>query len=392
MKFALVSNPLPPSASGQAMVIYRLLKSLSPRDYCLISQFNYNADAASNNYSRKLSGKYYQLSSRFLIPRGHSFKSVQRANIRLGIAAYSKQIADIVRRENCGAIVACTDDLLHLPAARRASQMAKVPFYAYIFDDYSTKWLEPVALSFAQQAEPLLLKSAAGIIVPNEFMRDELRRRYKVEAAVIHNPCDLSEYEELTNNDALVETDGEIKIVYTGSIYDAHHDAFQNLIAAIKLLRQPNIKLHLYTNQLPGELEKKGICGPVIYHAQESVFAMPRIQKQANLLFLPLAFASPYPEVVRTSAPGKMGEYLAARRPILVHAPPRSFVAWYFRQHECGMVVDESDPAKLAQAIKQIITDANLQRRLALHAWEQAQADFSILVAQAAFAALMKLT
>ena len=100
--------------------------------------------------------------------------------------------------------------------------------------------------------------------------------------------------------------------------------------------------------------------------------------------------SSPYPEVMRTSAPGKMGEYLAAQRPILVHAPSDSFLAWYFREYECGLVVDEGDPKKLARAIERISTDAALRQRLSARAWERAQCDFSISTAQSRFSELMK--
>ena len=82
------------------------------------------------------------------------------------------------------------------------------------------------------------------------------------------------------------------------------------------------------------------------------------------MLFLPLAFDSPYPAVARTSAPAKMAEYLTARRPILVHAPADSFVSSYFRPHSCGVVVDEVDPIALAQALERVIGDSELRKRV----------------------------
>ena len=115
-------------------------------------------------------------------------------------------------------------------------------------------------------------------------------------------------------------------------------------------------------------------------------------KKQADLLFLPLAFDTHFPDLVRTSAPGKTGEYLAARRPILVHVPADAFLAWYFQQHECGLVVTESDPAKLAQAMETILTDPGLRRRLAENAWGRAKSHFSISASQKAFSQLMELT
>jgi len=393
MKLAFVSPFLPPSWSGQAVVIYRLLKDLSAEDYCLISKQDYRTEAFRGSYSRRLPGKYYRLSSGVQIAPDGRFRRLKRLELvnMLRIVSWSGQIASIVRRENCGAIVACTAGLLEMPAGYLASRLAGVPFYPYIFDYYSYQWTDPLKRRFAEFFEPIVLRGAAGIIVPNEFMRDELFNRYSVESTVIHNPCDLAPYRAAPNGE-LTRNNGEIKIVYTGAVYEAHYDAFRNLLAAIERLAQPNLKLHLYTAQLPHDLEEKGLDGPIVFHEHQATSFMPGIQQQASLLFLPLAFSSPYPEVIRTSSPGKIGEYLAARRPILVHAPADTFVAWYFRQHECGLVVDKCDPGELAQAIERILQNADLRQGLGTRAWDRACSDFGLPVVQARFGRLVKLS
>jgi glycosyltransferase involved in cell wall biosynthesis len=400
VKFALVSHVLPPSPSGQAMALYRLLRGLDPDDYCLISRQSYDAGSQQNNYSDRLPGRYYYLPDLQITPSSSSgfikrLKIITRIILRIllipGVVWHGRQIAGIVRRENCGAVLACTGDLRDLPAGYLASRLAGVPFYPYLFDYYSYQWVEPISRWLAQLLEPVMLKGAAGVIAPNEFLRDALRHRYGVEATVIHNPCDLSEYETIPN-DAPSGNGGEFGIVYTGAVYGAQFDAFRNLLAAIELLGRPNVKLHLYTAQSPRDLAERGISGPVVCHGHQPPSAIPGIQRRADLLFLPLAFNSPYPaELIKTSAPGKIGEYLAAGRPILVHAPPDSFVVWYFRRHECGLVVDQNDPAKLAQAIEQLLADAGLRQRLGERAWEQARTDFSVLTARSTLAGLMKL-
>jgi hypothetical protein len=49
----------------------------------------------------------------------------------------------------------------------------------------------------------------------------------------------------------------------------------------------------------------------VVRHPHIPQSRVAAILRQADVLFLPLAFRSPIQEVIRTSAPGKMGEYLA---------------------------------------------------------------------------------
>jgi glycosyltransferase involved in cell wall biosynthesis len=116
---------------------------------------------------------------------------------------------------------------------------------------------------------------------------------------------------------------------------------------------------------------------------------IPRVQQAADILFLPLAFASPYPGVIRTSAPTKMGEYLAAGRPVLIHAPPDAFICQYFRQHNCGLVVDKNDALALAQAIERILENAELRRDLSAAACERARTDFDIIASRRAFIELL---
>jgi glycosyltransferase involved in cell wall biosynthesis len=183
---------------------------------------------------------------------------------------------------------------------------------------------------------------------------------------------------------------GKIKIVYTGAVYHAHYDAFHNLLAAIQQIGRPEIKLHIFTAQRSAELEREDICGPVEYHHHVALSQVIEVQRQADILFLPLAFNSPIPEVIKTSAPGKMGEYLASGRPILVHAPPNSYLSWYFKKHGCGLVVDKNGPLELAQGIRQILEDEALREQLKKNALIRARTDFDLVRARATFLKLFQ--
>src|SRR5207237_7956927 len=93
MKFAFVSQGLPPSWSGQSVVIYRLLKDFNPADYCLITQDYGQAEEHREKTTDRLPGRYYYLERRQVLPKGWRFSLVRWANIRLR----ARQIARIVR-------------------------------------------------------------------------------------------------------------------------------------------------------------------------------------------------------------------------------------------------------------------------------------------------------
>lgn len=387
MKFALVSHVLPPSCSGQAVVIYRILQAIDPNCYCLISRQNYDCGDYQGGISSRLSAHYHYLPPELRL-RGRRF-GLFGANSWLQTLQRARRIARIVKHERASAIVACSGDPYDLPAGYLASRWVKVGYYPYIFDDYLYQWVAPQLRSFAHRFEATLLKGADEIIVPNEFLRDDYRRRYGVESVVIHNPCEESEpgpeHKFSWPND-----EGEIKIVYTGAVYHAHYDAFHNLLVAIQQIGRPEIRLHLYTEQHPKDLERENICGPVVYHPQLALSQIVEVQGRADILFLPLAFNSPIPEVIKTSAPGKMGEYMASGRPILVHAPGDSFLSWYFKKHGCGLVVDRNDPLELSRAIQRIIDDPALRRELIEKALMRAKIDFSLTIARMMFMKLFE--
>ena len=135
----------------------------------------------------------------------------------------------------------------------------------------------------------------------------------------------------------------------------------------------------------------EGISGEnLIHHPHLHQSQIMSALNEADLLFLPLAFESPIQEVLRLASPGKMGDYLAMSKPILVHAPADSFVCQYFRQHDCGIVVDQVDVSLLAQTISGIVSGKISIEGLGERARQRAEIDFTIEGSQKRFMDLMQ--
>jgi glycosyltransferase involved in cell wall biosynthesis len=383
-KFALISLGLPPSQSGQSMVLYHLLKEFDPQKYCLITLKNFHQYKCLGNCSTQLKAKYFFLHPDYQIVRlmtktASLVRSALLLEILLKLRIY--QVKKILQKEQCKVVIGCTGDLFDPPAAFFAGKELGIPFILYTFDFYSRQWIHPVLREFSEKKEREMINGPSQVIVPNECLKQEYFQKYGIEATVIHNPFDLAEYEQnakITRPD----TAHDPKIVYTGAIYDAHFTAFHNLIAAIEKTGIPNLKLHIYTPQSISYLKNNFITGPVEIHKHLPNNQMPGVQRDADILFLPLAFNSPYPEIIKTSAPGKIGEYLAAKKPVLVHAPSDSFISWYFRKYSCGLVVDKDDPGKLAQEIIRLLSDKKMQKQFSENAYSRARDDFDLPVSQ----------
>jgi glycosyltransferase involved in cell wall biosynthesis len=265
-----------------------------------------------------------------------------------------------------------------------ASRRVGVPFYLHAFDDYIYQWIVPWMRSFARRAEGSLIRGTSKVIVPNEFMGQTYAARYGVETSLVHNPS-LSTGCDDPPEATWPAHPGEVRIVYTGALYHAQSGAFWNLIAALEDLNRPEVIVHVYTAQTRTQLEQEGIRGPFEIHEHLSPTESRVVQQQADILFLPLAFDPSIRDVIRTSAPGKMGEYLASGRPVLVHAPADSYVSWYFKEHGCGLVINENQPEVLASGIRSIIEDQALRERLVARAQAAARRDFSLPAVRAAY-------
>jgi glycosyltransferase involved in cell wall biosynthesis len=393
MKLAIISIALPPSHTGQAVVLFQLLKNVKPDSYCLITQKNINYYQFGGNCTEKLPGKYYflnpdnQIFQRFV--KGLALLHLERLFQNI-LAVRTYQIKKILIKEKCTSVIVCTGDLFDPPAAFLACKALEIPFIIYTFDYYSRQWTDPIFRSFAEKHEPQIIKNASRVIVTNRCMQKEYNKRYGIDATIIHNPIDLEEYEK-NAADSEQNNPNVSKIVYTGTIYEAHYSAFQNLITAIEKTKIPGLKLHLYTPQSVTYLEKNNITGPVVIRDPLPNQQMPKIQRNADILFLPLAFNSPYPDIIKTSSPGKIGEYLASKRPILVHAPAESFLSWYFRKYSCGFVVDQENTDKLATAIILLFSDKELERALTENAYARAKEDFDLHSEQKKFYDILNL-
>lgn len=387
LRVGVVSHILPPSPSGQATVLRRLLEGLSPDRCVLLSRERYDGTGGAADGADKLPLPYFAFHPSLRLPSLGRFpgSSIRFAgDTLLEIRSRARQIGEIARRERLGLIVACSGDLADIPASGLAARRAGIPLLPYLFDDYLYQWTGSMRTA-ARRLEPWVMKHVQHVIVPNEFLRDEYAGRYGVHATVVRNPCPMPNLAAL-DTAARVYPPGGIDVVYAGAVYHAHYDAFRNLLAAIRNLGRVDVRLHLYTAQNAEEIGRMGIAGPmVVHHPHIPPAKVPAVLRQADILFLPLGFDTPIPEVIRTSAPGKTGEYLSVGRPVLVHAPGDSFVSWYFRENRCGLVVDRSDPDLLSDSIRRLISDRDLRAGLGARARSAAEKDFEVGAVRARF-------
>ena len=371
-RIALVSTVVPPGAYGQAHVLGHLI-GFPPPENCLLM-----ADQPPFPPGTPLEGPFANY--RILRQRPLELRTTGRfkdwlpqfnsmAGAVFSVTNRAHEISQHARAFKASVLIACTASPFDLPACTLVAMRRRLPLVTYLFDDPIFQWVPGPLRNFARLWEPIWARIATKVIVPNEAMAAKFAKRRGREPVIVRNPISP---QAVPSTSAWPLVPGQFRMVYTGSVYHAQADAFLNLLGALDEL--DNWSLHIYTSQSEAQVAQSGIHGPKVFrhpHVNQSESYVQ--QRSADVLFLPLAFHSTIQEVLQTSAPMKMGEYLASGRPILVHAPPDTFIANHIGRHRAGLVVDVPDSHAVANALRDIAVNAELRQVICANAVDLAK-------------------
>ena len=365
-KVLVFSYFFPPVSVAASHVIAGIVKFFRAEDVCVLRgnpRETYQGSIIDDSFRLDVPQYVFDMPSIF---RKRSFKIILPVYLdHLWIPAIVARALLIVKRNRVGNIFVLFPNHYYLIAAYLTHKISRVPLTIYWVDVYEgrphffERW-------FAGVFERRILFSARKNYVMTSYLGEHLKKKYGVETEVLPIPTELIPVEE--RSDDTNKGTGEIRIVFTGRIYDAQLDAVVNMVDALKLLPELNIKLVLITPAPKEELEKQGISGDNVL-----VFAGKRedciaYQQQADILFLPMAFKTASPLVVNLSLPSKVLEYFAAARPILVHAPAASFITQYAKEKAFAVVVDKPDPQQLSEAVRVLVQDAEKRHAIVRNA------------------------
>jgi glycosyltransferase involved in cell wall biosynthesis len=386
--FAVISSTLPPATNGQAVMLGRILRGLPAENYRLIlteKPFGKSTSVPLAAEVHSVATPAYWQPSR--LPGIGGLMAL--ANYAIVFFSRTRQLGELLRKFRCRRAVVCTGHIFDLPTAWIASRKARIPLIVYAFDFYAYQFdavggfLGLLIRAFARLAERVILPRTELVIVPNEFLQNEYAKRYHVRTVIVRNPLDFNP-DSMSQHPWPAAPDS-IRLAYTGSVYTPQIQSLRLILQALENDVTGRIRLALLTPQTPDELAAMNITGRVDHLGCLNHEATREAQSRADVLVLPFGFDTPYPTIIRTSAPGKLAEYLASGRPILVIAPPDSFLVWYFERHRCGWVVAEKDPARILSVIDEIIASPDERAERCRRAFQCAQRDFALDVARRTF-------
>ena len=357
-------------------MLSRLLGDLTTAEYIFISSTIRRLDQKESIAYNKLHSPGNLTSNRspWLLRRLRRMGLFHNWVFSTAVKHRARVIARSVIKNQCGVLVACSGgDLIDIPAAVEAGRLTNLPVFLYYFDDYPGQW-EASATgwqpAFANHQRVVVEHSIepfiSGIIVPNEMLAEEVTQRLsrRVPVTVVRNPVDLSGYKQLvqrkrgTTCSKFPQSEKRNHIIlYTGSVYNAQSDSLDNIIQAIQQLIKDgyHIALKIYSNEAEQLNHYPRLYKNVSVHNPISPDEIAELQSSADVLLLPLSFYSDYPSLIRTSAPGKFGEYLASGTPMFIHAPHDSFPVVFANTHRCGKVCDTPDVSSVCKALASLL-------------------------------------
>lgn len=282
----------------------------------------------------------------------------------LGVAVrVSLEAVRALRRPELRAVLAVYPKQHFLLAGYLGSLLTGKPLVVYFMDVYVEGL--PHGRRIARLIERLIARRASAVLAMSAPHREHIEQRLPgVPVYEVPHP-----YAPVVEGSAQ-PLEGDPSIVFTGAVYDAQADALLRLVEAVQRDTASGAHLHVFSQAGEKELLRWGVCASDRVHIARVSRAEARtMQRASDILFLPMAFdGNPY--VTRTASPGKLPEYLAAGRPILVHAPADAYIARYARERGFAEVVDTPDVDRLAEALRRLTEDGALRQRLVAAAGE----------------------
>jgi hypothetical protein len=232
-----------------------------------------------------------------------------------------KVASELLAKERFDAIISSSSPVTSHIIANNLKQKYKIPWVADLRDlwsqncNYSYPWWRKI---FEERLEVKTLQIANALVTVSPIDAEKLKMLHKKET--VHTITNGFDPEKVNVPSAKLTS--KFTITYTGQIYTGKRDPVKFLIAlnnliSDKIIDPKDIEVRFYGREeiwLKKEIEKYNLSSIVKQFGQVSREIALKKQWESQLLLL-LNWEDPEERGVYT---GKVFEYLAARRPILV--------------------------------------------------------------------------
>jgi glycosyltransferase involved in cell wall biosynthesis len=185
------------------------------------------------------------------------------------------------------------------------------------------------------------------VVTVSELLADDLSEQHGRRVNVVRNGYDPADFEGLEPTGA---PGAELVVSFCGEIYSGKRDP-RPLFKALAALNMDGLRIKALffgsnVDLLTAMAQEAGVADAVEFHGRVSHRESLRIQVASDILLL-LMWNDP---ADRGTFSGKIFEYIAARRPILMLGYEWGAAGMLIRERDLGCVAN--DPTEIAQALR----------------------------------------
>jgi len=351
----IVAETLPVGPVGTSIVLRRLLENFRDDEVVLIAR---HPPARYRRESRSLRHPYVAIPALPAGIRGERYWRLGSAvtGVAVGLAA--------IRRHRPAALLAVFPYEHALLTGYWLHRLTGLPLMAYLCDLYGEDRDHGWEGYLARWLQPRVFRDAARVLAANQGMVDYYRARYGLDVVALPACINVPIPEPIP----LPLPGNRFVVGYSGNVNSTRLDSLLALVQAIG--GDPAFEIRYLTPQTPDVLRAYGVWAE---NATASFVAdekeLVRRLAACDALFLPLTFdpKENSRDQLATCFGIKSYEYFLSQRPILLHCPADYFIARYFRERGCGMVVSDPGPAALRSALENLRSEVPLRASFALN-------------------------
>ncbi len=265
-----------------------------------------------------------------------------------------------------------------------------IPFVIHGFDD----WITPTSVNLfrsrhVKRAEKILksnLDIASLHLSTTDKMSQEYNQRYGKSFTAFYNPTIFPKSGEAN---VIVRHD----ITYVGKIWLHNSEAIKDFIEALSVYNRQGEKavLNIYTGITVQALASLGITQSesVIIHPPVNNSEIPSILSTSGALLLPISINRAAAAFAKYSMSTKMGEYMAARRPVIYYGPENIAMAELIQKEKTAFCVTNRDSKLLVNTIEMALDNDEACKPMISRAFKLAKKKFDKEVVSEKFQMLL---
>ena len=375
--FLVVSEGLPIYSSGTSIILRRLLENFAPEEVVVIGR---NPDPRIRLDSSPPRYPMIRIPS---VPPGVRGERYWRLLSTLpGVITG----LNAIRRHRPRAIMAMFPYESSLLTGYWLHLLTGLPLFSYFCDLYQEDTWTGWQARLAVWLQARVFGASGRLLVISEGMAEYYRERYGLETLCV--PACIND--PVPEPGPVPPPSRSFIVGYSGNINSARLSSLRALIEAIG--DDPGYEIRYFTPQTPGFLRAQGLWAgnaSATFIADEA--DLLRRLSACDALFLPLTFEvhDSSRDQLATCFGTKSCEYFISRKPILLHCPGDYFIARFYKQWDCGLLVDRPEAPGLRSALERLRSDGELRARLvhnALRAARQFQGSRVASIVRAALA------